>query len=120
MLFKFSFFVDEKYVTGLLITLAGKARELEAVPVINAKKKGNGVTEKFSGNLPEMAMAEIRKQGLKEVNAKSMRDIVEYVGGPPQSYYHVIRNCIRDGALKKMPGRKGNIHVRYAVQPVKA
>jgi hypothetical protein len=118
-MFRVTFLTDDKHVTTILHALANKVHELEIVPVINAKKKANGSVQGIAGDMHELFMKEVRKQGLKEVNAKASREIMDYLGGNPGSYYHVLRRCMNEGLLKKVPSKKGNVHVTYTVQPVK-
>lgn len=104
-MFKVTFLCDDKYLADILRSLAGKARNVEPVPVVNVAQGANGHLKQDAEHTLGLFLKELRKQGgdAKSVNALHARAATSACGLSPTSYSYFLQNAIKKGLLKKGP-----------------
>lgn len=104
-MFKVNFLVDDRYLAEVLRGVAGKARNLEVVPVVNALEGANGHVKQDAEHTLGLFLKELKKQGgdAKSVNALHARAATSACGLSPTSYSYFLQNAIKKGLLKKGP-----------------
>jgi hypothetical protein len=98
-MFRITFFVDDKNLAAVLRGVAGQARNLEVVPVVNAEPTAkNGVQQK-AGSLTELFLAELGKL-TGDFRASDARKACAAAGASPKSYGTYVKRLINARLIK--------------------
>jgi len=102
-MFKLEFFCEDKDLAGIMHALAGRAKNLDVMPVADAtvQRSGNKVTAK-AGNTLALIVEELKKRRLESFKAADMKAVVRAVGYNPTSYNHFIKELVKIGAIGKL------------------
>jgi hypothetical protein len=117
MMFRISFFVDDKNLGEAFKRLAGIARNLEHQYVPNLEAKPNGKTHVAAGDSQELFVKEMHKRKLVQVNADKAREICTSMGFSPTSYSYMLQGLVKNGFLKKSGSPQKYV---YTLKPEKA
>jgi hypothetical protein len=102
-MFRVSFFVDDKklsYALWALTTIAIGKPDVD--PVINAKKRSNGVAQQTGGTLLEMFTAQLTKDKPAQINARYVKQWMQNAGLNPVSHGHVLKEAQRTKLIRKI------------------
>lgn len=107
-MFKVDCYVEDKNLASVLRSLSGVAREVRAVPAVNAEPtKAGGVKAPTNGNLVAMFAAKLKKIKAKEVTPDTARAFLKMIGASPASYGYLIKKAVEHGVLsRKGTGRE--------------
>jgi len=119
-MFRIEFFLDDKHVPEVLRRVAGYARQLQVMPVVEATTattKGKSTRSAISsGEMQQRFIEQLRKSEVDEYKASTLRDAVVAAGGSAQAYSYYAKKAIDAGVLKKRKGKAGNTSMTYIVQ----
>ena len=102
-LFRFEVFCTSKQLGDALALLTARVTQITPPQlVVNAKRKGNGVTPVSSGELVEMFQNWLRQHKLKEINTKIAREFLEEHGRAPGSTSYLFNQARDRGLLKNV------------------
>jgi hypothetical protein len=118
-MFRIECFCDDKRLAEILNALNGKAYQVSAIPVANARKAAGGAVRQINGSTTELLMAGIAKRKLRDVGAQDMKAIMVEAGFNETSYSHPLKQAQDMGLLKRVPA-KNQKYTRYKVIPKKA
>lgn len=98
-MFKIEFFVDDKWLAETLTALAGRARNLQVIPVVNAIAKPNGRMRQDAEHTLGLFCKELKKLG--EINSNHAKEATRKAGMAPTSYNHFLNQAVKAGLIKK-------------------
>ena len=107
-MFKVEFIVHDKHLADVLRPLAGKAMDLQVVPVVNAVAKPDGpgrqpkVAPIIEGNFVELMVAELRKRHPEKFHGTEARAVVEALGRSGHSYGYYLIEAVNQGFLRRI------------------
>lgn len=114
-MFQVLFYVDDKRLGSALLALVGLAHGQPAVtPVVNVKKKGNGLAPVAHGSTMERFAAALQEQKGKALSAADIRAMTKPLGLSPKSYSYLLKNALVAKLVKKTGNGQGT-STRYAV-----
>jgi len=101
-MFRLSFFVEDKHLAEVLTNVAGRARDLQVLPVINAQPAANGKVKAQAGSKLELVEKALRKTSRgASVGISMMRIALKSAGLSPASAQHFLKELVKAGQLKK-------------------
>ena len=109
------FFCDDRHVGDALRSLVNVAIGPPSVqPVVNAKRKGNGIAATSGGSLLEQFKQHLAETKPKEITTQSLKDWCQSVGRSVQSRNYLAQQAIEAKLLKRDP-KSGNHNARWFV-----
>jgi DNA-binding transcriptional ArsR family regulator len=116
-MFRISFIVEDKNLATIMHQLAGRAINLEVVPVAGSNPALNGTAHIPRGNIHELFLAALKARKMKTFVAKDARAICQEIGVSPTAYSHHLRVMIKEGLVnaKIQKGVHGGGHL-YTVR----
>lgn len=117
---RFGFFVDDKHVVDILRALAGRAKELEIIPVniMPQQKvaKGEKGTPKgaTAADTVVLFVEQLKKDKHEVIDAKAIKASIQKLGWSATSYSHYIQGAIAAGLMKR--GKKLRNGFTYVVK----
>ena len=115
-MFKIEFFVDDKYLAEVLRGVAGKARQLQVIPVVNVaeeKTRGrpNGQLKQDAEHTLGLFLKELKKVAPEQIVAAQARQAAENCGMAPTSYSYFLQKAAKAKLIKK--GKKEGNNMIY-------
>jgi len=114
-MFRIDFFVDDRKLPAALLALVGIAHGApNVVPVVNVRKKGNGLAAKTEGSSMDRFAAELKSLKGKSLAAADVQQMMKPLGLSHKSYSYMLKNAITAKLLKKT-GKGAGTATRYVV-----
>ena len=114
-MFRIEFFVEDKRLASALLALVGIAHGQPSIlPVINAKKKGNGLAPAVEGNTLERFVAALQPLKGSTIKASDVRAMMPSLGLSDKSYSYLLKKVV-DNKLIKKTGKGQGTATRYTV-----
>jgi hypothetical protein len=113
--FKVEFFVDDKRLGHALLALVGIAHGQPSVlPVVNVKKKGNGLAPQTPGNSMDRFAVALKDFEGRTFNAGDVRALMKSLGLAEKSYSYMLQRALAAKLVKKT-GKGQGTATRYEV-----
>ncbi len=113
-MFRIECFVDDKKLSQVLQVLQGLIlADPRIQPVANAHMERGTVKAKTDGSIGELLLEHIKKNKLKEIRNRDVREFLRGMGRPPGSSYWGIKEGIRLGYLRRSGKGSG---MKYVVK----
>lgn len=107
-MFKVEFFVDDKYLAEALRGIAGKAKQLQVVPVVNVveekdtKGRPNGKLRGDASSTLGLFLKTLKEStGDEPVTGKHAAKALGKIGLSPTSRNHFLNSAVKAGLMKK-------------------
>jgi hypothetical protein len=114
-MFRIEFFVDDKKLPAALLALVGIAHgQPNVMPVVNVKKKGNGLVAQTEGSGTDRFIEAVKKLKGKTVAASDLKAMMQPIGLAPKSYSYVLKSALEAKVMKKT-GKGAGTATRYVV-----
>lgn len=105
-MFRISFFVEDKALAAALRGVAGSARDLSVVPVVNAvvddSGKSNGRLKQEAGSNIELIEKHLRARKIDNFPIDVLRSAVQQCGFSVTSYSHFANMLLKARILKRV------------------
>ena len=102
IVFRVSFFVDDKKLPGALRDLAGVAAgHPEVQPVVNGEMKGGKVQAAGPGDNCALFMKYAKQHKLTRIAAPQLREFCKSIGASEASYSYLAGQLLKGGCIKK-------------------
>ena len=113
-MFKVECFCEDKNLPAILIALAGKALDVKAVPMTNAKAMNGQVTAVTGGDTQDQFRHWLHESKLTRVRSHDIKQFQTEIGRSPMGYSLVLKNAVASGLLTRAAGTTGS-HSAYDV-----
>jgi len=102
-MFRVTFLVDDKKLAYALWALTNVAlAKPDIEPVINVKKRRNGVAQQTGGTLLEMFTAHLKADKPEQIDAKYVKAWMQGAGLNPTSHGYVLKHAQRSKLIRKI------------------
>jgi hypothetical protein len=112
-MFKFGFYTEDKHVAEVLRSIAGRAINMECVPVVNAAMEDGTVKPATNGRLLALFAAHLHTKKVATLTHEFLKNFVVSVGRAESAYTGLRAHAQDEGLLKKQGSGK---NTRYTVQ----